>query len=124
MKKIDITNQKFGKLLILEDCGNNRVIAKCDCGITKYFYKHTVKSGGTRSCGECRKPNRDHKLYRVYYNMKNNSTKDFETYDKFFKWAIKTWEKGLLLKRKDRSKKHSKENSIFVKRGKNETNNS
>lgn len=55
-KFIDLTGQKFGRLLVIERCGysSDRHITwtcKCDCGNTKEIIGKCIKSGAIRSCG-------------------------------------------------------------------------
>ena len=55
--KRDIENDRFGKLVVLEDDGtrtNDRHIkwkCKCDCGNTTYVSSNNLKSGKIQSCG-------------------------------------------------------------------------
>lgn len=58
MKKIDITNQKFGRLLAIERIGNGDRPSKtslwrfkCDCGGEKLLPYTQVVHNNTRSCG-------------------------------------------------------------------------
>ena len=49
---INIKDQRFGKLVVLEYLGNNKWKCKCDCGNTLEVYGSNLrKSSGTRSCG-------------------------------------------------------------------------
>lgn len=55
-KKIDLTGQRFGKLVVIKDTGERKsknIVWECicDCGkITKSYGIH-LKSGNTKSCG-------------------------------------------------------------------------
>ena len=55
MKFIDLTNQKFNRLTVLErdKSKRNRTMWKCrcDCGNIVYVASYPLKSGGTKSCG-------------------------------------------------------------------------
>ena len=55
MKFIDITNQKFNMLTVLEKSGhkNNRIIWKCQCDCGKIIYENAIylKNGRRKSCG-------------------------------------------------------------------------
>lgn len=55
-KKIDLTNQRFGKLLVLKEGGrdsSNKIlwICKCDCGNIKEVRGSDLRSGKILSCG-------------------------------------------------------------------------
>lgn len=53
-KFIDLTNQKFGRLTVLErDYSKKRTswICKCDCGNIKTVSSSNLKQGHTQSCG-------------------------------------------------------------------------
>lgn len=52
-KLIDITNQRFGSLVALEYVGNQSWLCQCDCGKQKVIRAHSLRSGLTKSCGEC-----------------------------------------------------------------------
>lgn len=52
----DITGQRFGKLVVLEDSGKRQGYAvmwkcRCDCGNITYATGSTLKKGNTKSCG-------------------------------------------------------------------------
>lgn len=65
-KKLDLTNQRFGKLTAIEDTGK-RVIGnketgekvnviwkcRCDCGVETEVPSSHLRSGHTTSCGQC-----------------------------------------------------------------------
>lgn len=56
MAVTDITNCRFGKLLVLERCGSDNFsralwLCKCDCGNTKIVRGNHLIQGGTTSCG-------------------------------------------------------------------------
>lgn len=90
MKPIDISGNKYGRLLVLSQDGNRKSESngltetmwkcQCDCGNILSVPKHLLTSGNTRSCG-CLK--RDHnkavwtkhgktntRLYRIWQSMK------------------------------------------------------
>ena len=85
-KRKDYTNQRFGKLHIIEFSHTDaeyRVFwkAKCDCGNDTIVRSDSIKSGRTTSCGciqkeKVKKANTRHgeyntKLYHVWWQMKN-----------------------------------------------------
>jgi hypothetical protein len=53
---IDITGQRFGKLVVLRRVENAldknvRFLCRCDCGSTKVIRSENLRSGNTKSCG-------------------------------------------------------------------------
>lgn len=48
---IDITNQRFGKLVAIEYVGNRGWLCRCDCGNTKIATGSNLRKGATKSCG-------------------------------------------------------------------------
>lgn len=54
--------QKFGRLTVIEELGNNRILCRCDCGTVKEFNKYTVVTRQTtKSCGCIVKDNKEFK---------------------------------------------------------------
>jgi hypothetical protein len=54
--KVDITGQRFGRLVALRDSGDRRNSSvlwecRCDCGALVRLSVHALRSGNTRSCG-------------------------------------------------------------------------
>ena len=98
MKLIDLTNQKFGKLLVLEKAitQNEKVMWKClcDCGNIVFVKGVNLKNNRTKSCGCIKmevllKRNTKHsqrhtKLYEVWKTMKqrcyNPNNKSYKNY--------------------------------------------
>lgn len=54
-KKLDLTGQRFGKLVVIESAescnGKTRWRCKCDCGNEKIAYTASLRCGQTKSCG-------------------------------------------------------------------------
>lgn len=55
-QKIDLINQRFGKLLVLRETGQNKWgnfmwFCKCDCGNNTTVDSHSLLRGSTKSCG-------------------------------------------------------------------------
>lgn len=54
-KLIDLTGQRFGRLIVIERCGSHNGSAlwrcKCDCGNEKTINGAQLRNGSTRSCG-------------------------------------------------------------------------
>lgn len=88
-KLIDLTGQRFGKLVVLEraenaDDGATRFLCLCDCGNTKVIRSKHLKSGAIDNCG-CQRVGRsvttrikhgkghggaNTRLYRIWRGMK------------------------------------------------------
>ena len=54
-KKLDLTGQRFGRLVVLEEAPkkNNKIVwyCKCNCGNEKIISSNNLRSGTTKSCG-------------------------------------------------------------------------
>lgn len=51
MKRIDLTDKRFGKLVAKEYVGNGKWECKCDCGNLTVVFTTNLTSGHTTSCG-------------------------------------------------------------------------
>ena len=51
MKRIDLTGERFGRLLALRYIGNRRWWCRCDCGNEKDVYFSHLRQGRIVSCG-------------------------------------------------------------------------
>lgn len=84
MKRIDLTGQRFGRLVVVRYAGRSRGkknlwLCKCDCGNEKVVEVDKLHSGNTKSCGclqrevhrKCRMTHgkSDTKLYLVWREM-------------------------------------------------------
>lgn len=84
-KCVDLTGQRFGRLVVLErvensKTGSSRWLCKCDCGKTRIHSAGTLNYGTVQSCGcygrEIRKKSHTThnksktKLYRVWASMR------------------------------------------------------
>ena len=49
--RIDLTNQKFGMLLVIRYAFNNRWLCKCDCGKETLKFGQALREDSTYSCG-------------------------------------------------------------------------
>lgn len=93
MRRLDLTGQRFGRLLV-RGCvgtknGSTLWLCRCDCGKTSYVVGTNLKAGRTQSCGclnidRTREVNTKHgygntKLYYIYHAMHQRC------YDKSFK---------------------------------------
>ena len=91
---IDLTGQRFGRLVVLERAendkrGNAKWLCQCDCGNKKIIMGQSLRAGKTRSCGcllsECSKIRLSNiatkhgysgtKIYGVYRAMVERCTK-------------------------------------------------
>lgn len=84
MKKVDLTGERFGRLLVVERTGsrNGNALYKCvcDCGEVSYVKSNNLFSGTSKSCGclerELRKARitthglTKTRLYRIWDNAK------------------------------------------------------
>ena len=55
-KKIDLTGQRFGRLVVIRDSGKKKKrdtlwVCQCDCGNKKEVRGYLLRNGNTRSCG-------------------------------------------------------------------------
>ena len=84
-RKIDITGNRYGRLVVLREDGKTehgdlRWLCKCDCGKTKTITGSKLKSGWTKSCGCLQKEKiskrmikhglSNSRLYGIWENMK------------------------------------------------------
>ena len=118
MKKIDLTGQRFGRLIVLqrdeasERCNEIYWLCRCDCGKEKSISGSALRAGYTQSCGCLKREllqNSRHlnkHLYQVWQDMKqrcNNPRnkyydrygvrgikvcQEWADYDSFFTWAM------------------------------------
>ena len=51
MKRIELEDQRFGKLIVVKYLGNKKYLCRCDCGKSTEAYSYNLKRGITKSCG-------------------------------------------------------------------------
>ena len=68
--KEDLTNQKFGRLTVLEYAGNSSWKCKCDCGNIKTIKTANLKNGNTKSCGCLQKEKVKEAIWKDLTNQK------------------------------------------------------
>lgn len=136
---IDLTGQRFGRLVVKErgetKNGKTHWICDCDCGNETVVYYYQLKTGKTLSCGCYRKEKaretgkliKTHgmtntRLYRIWDGMrrrckvnplyKNVSVcKEWEKFEEFYLWAIKAgYSDKLTIDRIDNFGNYSPEN--------------
>lgn len=90
--KIDLTNQKFGKLTVIKDSGkrtSERLViwlCKCDCGNELLVQSNKLIKGKIQDCGCATqiRNNKKERLYGVWQGMKqrclNPNNKDYSHY--------------------------------------------
>lgn len=98
MKKLDLTDMKFGKLTVLYEDKSQKYervhwICKCDCGNIISVSRNELRDGHTKSCGCLKLKNnglttranyRDNRLYNIWRGIKKRCTlpsdKDYKNY--------------------------------------------
>ena len=96
MKIIDLTGQRFGRLVVLERAesrgGATYWRCQCDCGNIREVYAADLRSGKHKSCGCAKHDNKASlvhggvgtRLYRIWLGMKqrclNERNRDFPLY--------------------------------------------
>lgn len=84
MKKIDLTGQKFGRLIVIEDDGTRtkgkqvKWRCRCECGNLKHVKGSHLKDGRIKSCG-CLN---DEKRRERYKDMSGFSNKAFDVLER------------------------------------------
>ncbi|RKZ94767.1 MAG: hypothetical protein DRQ46_09415 [Gammaproteobacteria bacterium] len=143
--KIDITDEVYGRLTVLQDVGrkNNRVLweCRCSCGNIVTVNSNTLRRGNTQSCGCLNKEAltkhglSQHPLYKVWQKMidrcENQKAKDYSGYGGrgitvcerwhsiivFHAWCTANgWKPGLQIDREENDGNYTPENCRFVTR--------
>lgn len=110
-KLIDLTGQRFGRLVVVERADNSadgraRWLCKCDCGKEIVTYGSWLRNGDTKSCGclkldmfikrSTKHGGRNSKLYRTWSSMlqrcNNPNDKDYSEYGGRGIKICKEWE--------------------------------
>ena len=98
MRFKDISDDRFGKLVVLSrdgstKCGNAKWLCKCDCGKIVSVSGAALRNGNTRSCGcyrnECENPRgRKHGMYKTHLYKAWVSMKERCENPNFKKYAL------------------------------------
>lgn len=94
-KLIDITGQRFGRLIVLGYVGKRYWKCKCNCGKIKDIRKDHLLNGKAQSCGclvkDCKSRYKHFKsntrLYRIWLNMRNRCY--WKKHPQFYLWGGK-----------------------------------
>ena len=85
----DLMNQRFGKLIVIQNIDGGKKLCKCDCGNTCTVMTYNLKNGNTLSCG-CLKSKGEEKInqilnkYRISFKTQyEESLKHIQKYDKY-----------------------------------------
>lgn len=60
----DLINQRFGKLIVIQNIDGRKKLCKCDCGNTCTVMTYNLKNGNTLSCG-CLKSKGEEKINQI-----------------------------------------------------------
>ena len=88
----DLTNQKFGKLLILDEIKIRKnkktlFLCRCDCGREVQMFSTNLINNSSKSCLQC--ANKNNNGWR--YDEWNNHSKNSKCFDSFKVYIIKCW---------------------------------
>lgn len=85
MKKIDLTEKRFGRLIVIEQAGqdsqrNYKWLCRCDCGNKVIVRGYDLKNGHTKSCGCLRKE------ITMKGSTKHGHTKNRKRTEEYMSW--------------------------------------
>ena len=70
---MDLTQQRFGRLVALEYQGHSNWLCRCDCGKGKIIAGYSIRNGLTQSCG-CLQKERTHTAQFKHGRYRNDPT--------------------------------------------------
>ena len=124
-KRIDITGETFGNVLVLEylQTINTHAMYKCKCKLCNSLMVASysnLKSGNTKSCASCGQKTHGmskHTLYRRWQALKERDNLSDEWKDpvKFISDVEPTFKENYSLRRVNNTKPHSLTNSFWAK---------
>lgn len=94
MKVVDLTNQRFGRLVALKYIGASKWLCKCDCGNEHIVLSELLQKGSVKSCGcinKDRKANRkkidnDRTTHSLYYKWRGMKQRCYNKRIKCYKF--------------------------------------
>lgn len=140
-KRIDLTGQRFGRLVVEGFAGTDKKrnvlwSCKCDCGQRRVVTGNNLKSGHTKSCGCSRIAHGKSytRLHRIWadmktrcYNPQNRAYKNYggrgiticdewrDDFQKFYDWAMSCgYQDNLMIDRTDNDKGYYPDNCRWV----------
>ena len=135
-KLIDLSNQRFGKWIVLHKFDNpnkrdKRTLwtCKCDCGTIRNIDSYTLRSGSSKSCGCSKDGHSKTRLYSIWIGIKDRTSckdrprakdyigrgitmcEEWKNWDSFKTWAINNgYNDTLSIDRIDNNKGYYPEN--------------
>ena len=125
----DLTGMRFGKWTVLKYAGRRYSggqrfstqmwLCRCDCGVQKEVAHYNLTGGQSTKCQQCQYVRHgifSTKLHRAWKNLKQSGQlpKEWQDFDAFRKDVGDPPDKTACLKRLDRSKPHSAENTLWL----------
>lgn len=68
-QRIEITGQRFGRLIVVRYFGHSKWVCKCDCGNTRLAKGTDLRAGKIQSCGCLRRDGRNRSNFRDLTDM-------------------------------------------------------
>jgi len=127
----DLTGMRFGKWLVLKDAGmrvyspggrrylRHMWLCRCDCGTQQELYRGNLTGGRSTRCRRCRKVQHGvyhTQLYYAWTSMKRSRQlpREWREFDAFRKAVGEPPSSKAHLRRYDRTKPHSAENTLWA----------
>lgn len=140
----DLTNKRFGKLIVIEYVGKSKWLCQCDCGQKTIVRTYNLKNNITKSCGCFVKENTSKmftkhgnsrlRLYKIWCNMRSRclseKNKNFKNYGgrsitvcdewkndfkAFYNWAMNNcYQDNLTIDRADVNGNYDPSNCLWI----------